>query len=77
MKEQGWSTLGFDWFLNNETSESFIIDDYITNNETFNKTIKEIFNQYNDYKITNTPNSFGYPYFLSNISKEGKYLYQM
>jgi hypothetical protein len=77
MKEQGWSTLGFDWFLNNETPESFIIDDFITNNETFNKTIKEIFNQYTDYKITNTPSSFGYPYFLSNISKEAKYLYQM
>lgn len=77
MKEQGWSTLGFDWFLNNETPESFIIDDYITNNETFNKTIKGIFNQYTDYKITNTPNSFGYPYFLSMFSKEGKYLYQM
>ena len=77
MKEQGWSTLGFDWFLNNEIPESFIIDDYITNNETFNKTIKGIFNQYTDYKITKTPNSFGYPYFLSKISKEGKYLYQM
>ena len=52
-------------------------DDYITNNETFNKIIQELFNQYTDYKITKTPNSFGYPYFLSKISKEGKYLYQM
>ena len=77
MKEQAWSTLGFDWFLNNEIYESPIIDDYITNNEPFNKSIKEIFNQYTDYKITKTPNSFGYPYFLSKISKEGKYQYQM
>ena len=77
MKEQTWSTLGFDWFLNDEISESFIIDDYITNNESFKKSIKELFNQYTDYKITNTPNSFGYPYFLSKISKEGKHLYQI
>ena len=40
MKEQAWSTLGFDWFLNDEIPESFIIDDYITNNETFNKQYK-------------------------------------
>jgi hypothetical protein len=77
MKERAWSTLGFDWFLNNEIPESPIIDDYITNNESFKKSIKELFNQYTDYKITNTPNSFGYPYFLSKISKEGKHLYQM
>jgi hypothetical protein len=77
MKEQAWSTLGFDWFLNNEIPESPIIDDYITNNESFKKSIKELFNQYTDYKITNTPNSFGYPYFLSKISKEGKHLYQI
>ncbi len=64
--------LGFDWFLNNETPESFIIDDYITNNETFNKTIKEIFNQYTDYKITKTPNSFGYPYFFIKDLKRKK-----
>jgi len=76
VKEQAWSTLGFDWFLNNEIPESPTIDGYITNNEPFNKTIKELFNQYTIYKITNTPNSFGYPYFLK-ISKEGKHLYQM
>ena len=76
MKEQAWSTLGFDWFLNDEIPESFIIDDYITTNKTFNNIIQEVFNQYTDYKITKTPNSFGYPYFLK-ISNEGKYLYQM
>jgi len=76
MKEQAWFTLGFDWFLNNEIPEFPTIDGYITNNEPFNKTIKELFNQYTIYKITNTPNSFGYPYFLK-ISKEGKHLYQM
>jgi len=48
---------------NNEIPESPIIDDYITNNGPFNKTIKELFNQYTVYKITKTPNSFGCPYF--------------
>ena len=69
MKEQAWSTLGFDWFLNDEIPESFIIDDYITNNETFNKTMQELFNQYTDYKITKTPNSFGYPFFIKDIKR--------
>jgi hypothetical protein len=70
VKEQTWSTLGFDWFLNNKIPESTFIVDYITNNKTFNKTIEELFNQYPDLKITQIPNSFGYPYFLSKISKE-------
>jgi hypothetical protein len=70
VKEQAWSTLGFDWFLNNKIPESTFIVDYITNNKTFNKTIEELFNQYPDFKITQKPNSFGYPYFLSKISKE-------
>lgn len=70
VKEQAWSTLGFDWFLNNKIPESTFIVDYITNNKTFNKTIEELFNQYPDLKITQIPNSFGYPYFLSKISKE-------
>ena len=72
VKEQVWSTLGFDWFLNNKIPESTIIVDYITNNKTFNKTIEELFNQYPDFKITKKPNSFGYPYFLSKILKEEK-----
>ena len=70
VKEQAWSTLGFDWFLNNKIPESTFIVDYITNNKTFNKTIEELFNQYPDLKITQIPNSFGYPSFLSKISKE-------
>lgn len=70
VKEQTWSTLGFDWFLNNKIPESTFIVDYITNNKTFNKTIEELFNQYPDFKITQIPNSFGYPSFLSKISKE-------
>lgn len=70
VKEQTWSTLGFDWFLNNKIPESTFIVDYITNNKTFNKTIEELFNQYPGFKITQIPNSFGYPYFLSKISKE-------
>ncbi len=70
VKEQAWSTLGFDWFLNNKIPESTFIVDYITNNKTFNKTIEELFNQYPGFKITQIPNSFGYPYFLSKISKE-------
>lgn len=70
VKEQTWSTLGFDWFLNNKIPDSTFIVDYITNNKTFNKTIEELFNQYPDLKITQIPNSFGYPYFLSKISKE-------
>ena len=70
VKEQTWSTLGFDWFLNNKIPESTFIVDYITNNKTFNKTIEELFHQYPDLKITQIPNSFGYPYFLSKISKE-------
>ena len=70
VKEQTWSTLGFDWFLNNKISESTFIVDYTTNNKTFNKTIEELFNQYPGFKITQIPNSFGYPYFLSKISKE-------
>jgi hypothetical protein len=73
VKEQAWSTLGFDWFLyNNKKPESTFIVDYITNNKTFNKTIEELFNQYPDFKITQKINSFGYPYFLSKISKEEK-----
>ena len=72
VKEQVWSTLGFDWFLNNKIPESTIIVDYITNNKTFKKTIEELFNQYPDSKITKKPNSFGYPYFLSKILKEEK-----
>ena len=72
VKEQAWSTLGFDWFLNNKIPESTIIVDYITNNKTFKKTIEELFNQYPDFKITKKPNSFGYPYFLSKILKEEK-----
>jgi hypothetical protein len=70
VEEQTWSTLGFDWFLNNKIPESTFIVDYITNNKTFNKTIEELFNQYPGFKITQIPNSFGYPYFLSKISKE-------
>lgn len=70
VKEQTWSTLGFDWFLNNKIPESTFIVDYISNNKTFNKTIEELFNQYPGFKITQIPNSFGYPYFLSKISKE-------
>lgn len=70
VKEQTWSTLGFDWFLNNKIPESTFIVDYISNNKTFNKTIEELFNQYPDLKITQIPNSFGYPSFLSKISKE-------
>jgi hypothetical protein len=72
VKEQVWSTLGFDWFLNNKIPESTIIVDYITNNKTFKKTIEELFNQYPDFKITQKPNSFGYPYFLLKILKEEK-----
>ena len=70
VKEQTWSSLGFDWFLNNKIPESTFIVDYITINKTFNKTIEELFNQYPDFKITQKLNSFGYPYFLSKISKE-------
>jgi len=70
VKEQTWSSLGFDWFLNNNIPESTFIVDYITINKTFNKTIEELFNQYPDFKITQKLNSFGYPYFLSKISKE-------
>lgn len=70
VKEQAWSTLGFDWFIyNNKKSESTFIVDYITNNKTFNKTIEELFNQYPHFTITQKLNSFGYPYFLSKISK--------
>jgi len=73
VKEQAWYTLGFDWFLyNNKKPESAFIADYITNNKTLNKTIEELFNQYPDFKITQKLNSFGYPYFLSKISKEEK-----
>ena len=72
VKEQVWSTLGFDWFLNNKIPESIFIVDYITNNKTFNKTIEELFNHYPAFKITQKPNSFGYPFFLSRISKEVK-----
>ena len=72
VKEQVWSTLGFDWFLNNKIPESTIIVDCLTNNKTFKKTIKELFNQYPNFKITKKHNSFGYPYFLSKISTEGK-----
>ena len=72
VKEQVWSTLGFDWFLNNKIPESTIIVDYITNHKTFNKTIEELFHQYPDFKITKKPNSFDYPYFLSKILKEEK-----
>ncbi len=72
VKEQVWSTLGFDWFLNNKIPEYTIIVDYLTNNKTFKKTIKELFNQYTNFKITKKHNSFGYPYFLSKISTEWK-----
>ena len=72
MKEQTWSTLGLDWFLNNKIPESIFIVDYITKNKTFTKTIEELFDQYPDLKLTQKPNSFGYPYFLSKISKEEK-----
>jgi hypothetical protein len=72
VKKQTWSTLGFDWFLNNKIPESIFIVDYITNNKTFNKTIEELFNQYPDLHLTQKPNSFGYPYLLSKISKEEK-----
>lgn len=72
MKEQTWSTLGFDWFLNNKIPESTFIVDYITNNKTFNKTIDELFKKYPVFKLTQKSNSFGYPYFLSKISKEEK-----
>jgi hypothetical protein len=72
VKEPTWSTLGFDWFLNNKIPESTFIGDYITNNKTFNKTIDELFKKYPVFKLTQTSNSFGYPYFLSKISKEEK-----
>ncbi len=72
VKEQTWSTLGLDWFLNNKIPESIFIVDYITKNKTFTKTIEELFDQYPDLKLTQKPNSFGYPYFLSKISKEEK-----
>jgi hypothetical protein len=48
VKEQTWSTLGLDWFLNNKIPESIFIVDYITKNKTFTKTIEELFNQYPD-----------------------------
>jgi len=72
VKEQTWSTLGFDWFLNNKISELTFIVDYITNNKTFNKTIEELCNNYPDFKTTQKPNSFGYPNFLLKISKDKK-----
>ncbi len=31
--------------------------------------MQELFNQYTDYKITKTPNSFGYPFFIKDIKR--------
>jgi hypothetical protein len=70
VKEQVWSILGFDWFLNNKIPESIFIVDYITNNKTFNKTIEELFNHYPAFKITQKPNSFGYPFFYQGYQKK-------
>jgi hypothetical protein len=69
VKEQIWSTLAFDWFLDNNKNDTTISIDHITNKKIFNKTIKVLFDQYPDDRITKKINSFSYPCFLSKLSK--------
>ena len=69
VKGQTWSTLAFDWFLDNNKNDIAISIDHIINNKIFNKTIKVLFDQYPEDRITKKINSFSYPSFLSKLSK--------
>lgn len=70
VKGETWTTLAFDWFLDNNKNNTAISIDHITNNKIFNKTIKVLFDQYPaEDRITKKINSFSYPSFLSRLSK--------